>query len=109
MLRPPYDLAGERPCVTISSRAPSSRPRRATCCRCPSRGTPEHARLEALGAAALERGEVGLVVLAGGMATRMGGVVKALVEAVDGLTFLDIRLREMDASSAATAAAAAAR
>ena len=43
------------------------------------------------------RGEVGLVVLAGGMATRMGGVVKALVEAVDGLTFLDIRLREMDA------------
>ena len=37
------------------------------------------------------------MVLAGGMATRMGGVVKALVEAVDGLTFLDIRLREMDA------------
>jgi UTP--glucose-1-phosphate uridylyltransferase len=62
----------------------------------PARGTPEHAQLEALGAAALERGEVGLVVLAGGMATRMGGVVKALVEAVDGHTFLDIRLREMD-------------
>ena len=62
----------------------------------PERGTPEHAQLEALGAAALQRGEVGLVVLAGGMATRMGGVVKALVEAVDGLTFLDIRLREMD-------------
>jgi UTP--glucose-1-phosphate uridylyltransferase len=62
----------------------------------PERGTPEHARLEELGAAALRRGEVGLVVLAGGMATRMGGVVKALVEAVDGLTFLDIRLREMD-------------
>jgi UTP--glucose-1-phosphate uridylyltransferase len=37
-------------------------------------------------------------VLAGGMATRMGGVVKALVEAVDGLTFLDVRLREMDAA-----------
>jgi UTP--glucose-1-phosphate uridylyltransferase len=62
----------------------------------PERGTPQHGRLEALGAAALERGEVGLVVLAGGMATRMGGVVKALVEAVDGHTFLDIRLREMD-------------
>ncbi len=63
----------------------------------PERGTPGHARLEAIGAAALERGEVGLVVLAGGMATRMGGVVKALVEALDGLTFLDIRLRELDA------------
>jgi UTP--glucose-1-phosphate uridylyltransferase len=33
-------------------------------------------------------------VLAGGMATRMGGVVKALVEAFDGHTFLDLRLRE---------------
>ncbi len=77
--------------------ASSSRPRRATCRRCPSRGTPEHAQNEALGAAALQRGEVALVVLAGGMATRMGGVVKALVEAVDGLTFLDIRLRELDA------------
>jgi UTP--glucose-1-phosphate uridylyltransferase len=63
----------------------------------PEPGTPEHAQNEALGAAALQRGEVALVVLAGGMATRMGGVVKALVEAVDGLTFLDIRLRELDA------------
>jgi UTP--glucose-1-phosphate uridylyltransferase len=63
----------------------------------PPPGTPEHARLEQLGAAALERGEVALVVLAGGMATRMGGVVKALVEALDGLTFLDLRLRELDA------------
>jgi UTP--glucose-1-phosphate uridylyltransferase len=32
--------------------------------------------------------------MAGGMATRMGGVVKALVEAFDGRTFLDLRLRE---------------
>jgi UTP--glucose-1-phosphate uridylyltransferase len=31
------------------------------------------------------------------MATRMGGVVKALVEAVSGRTFLDLRLAEMDA------------
>ena len=38
---------------------------------------------------ALKRGEVALVVLAGGMATRMGGVVKALVEALPGKTFLD--------------------
>lgn len=50
--------------------------------------------LRALGAAALGRGEVALCVLAGGMATRMGGVVKALVAAFDGRTFLDLRLAE---------------
>src|SRR5690606_17351488 len=41
-------------------------------------------------------GRVALVVLAGGMATRMGGVVKALVEVLPGRTFLDLRLREME-------------
>jgi UTP--glucose-1-phosphate uridylyltransferase len=62
----------------------------------PAEGTAEHARLTALGRAALERGEYALVVLAGGMATRMGGVVKALVDAVPGQTFLDLRLREVE-------------
>ena len=60
----------------------------------PAPGTPEHARLAAIGAAAVKRGEVAFCVLAGGMATRMGGVVKALVEALDGHTFLDLRLTE---------------
>lgn len=60
----------------------------------PVAGTPEHARLEALGLAALHRGEVALCVLAGGMATRMGGVVKSLVEVLPGKTFLDLRLAE---------------
>lgn len=63
----------------------------------PAPGDPEHARLERLGAEALGAGQVAMVVLAGGMATRMGGVVKALVEAVPGKTFLDLRLAEMDA------------
>lgn len=54
----------------------------------------ERARLTALGEAALTRGEVALLVLAGGMATRMGSVVKALVEAIPGRTFLDLRLAE---------------
>src|SRR6476646_6181605 len=65
--------------------------------RLPEPGSAAYADAEERGAGALRRGEVGLVVLAGGMATRMGGVVKALVEAVDGLTFLDIRLRELAA------------
>lgn len=58
---------------------------------------PERERLEEIGRMALTEGQVALVVLAGGMATRMGGVVKALVEALPGRTFLDLRLREIDA------------
>ena len=60
---------------------------------------PELDRLRALGRDALARGEVALCVLAGGMATRMGGVVKALVEAFDGKTFLELRLAENAAVS----------
>lgn len=62
----------------------------------PAPGSVEHARLTALGEASLRRGEYALVVLAGGMATRMGGVVKALVDAVPGKSFLDLRLREVE-------------
>jgi UTP--glucose-1-phosphate uridylyltransferase len=60
----------------------------------PVAGTAEHERLAAVGLEAIRRGELALCVMAGGMATRMGGVVKALVEAFDGHTFLDLRLRE---------------
>jgi UTP--glucose-1-phosphate uridylyltransferase len=60
----------------------------------PAAGTPEHARLSALGLEAIRRGELALCVLAGGMATRMGDVVKALVPALEGRTFLELRLRE---------------
>ena len=60
----------------------------------PAAGTADHERLTNLGAAALSRGEVALLVLSGGMATRMGSVVKALVEALPGKTFLDLRLAE---------------
>ena len=62
----------------------------------PAPGTAEHARLRALGEESLRRGEYALVVLAGGMATRMGGVVKALVDAIPGKSFLDLRLREVE-------------
>jgi UTP--glucose-1-phosphate uridylyltransferase len=60
----------------------------------PTWGTPESERLAALGDAAIARGEVALAVMAGGMATRMGGVVKALVPALGSKTFLDLRLAE---------------
>ncbi len=54
----------------------------------------ERARLAEVGAAALARGELAFCVMAGGMATRMGGVVKALVTALPGHTFLSLRLGE---------------
>lgn len=60
----------------------------------PPAGTPEANRRAELGRAAMARGEMAFVVMAGGMATRMGGVVKALVEALDEKTFLELRLRE---------------
>lgn len=49
------------------------------------------------GEEALARGELAVCVLAGGMATRMGGVVKALMEVVAGRSFLDLRRHEADA------------
>ncbi|MBV9946990.1 MAG: UTP--glucose-1-phosphate uridylyltransferase [Myxococcales bacterium] len=60
----------------------------------PAPGSAEHERLAARGLDAIRRGELAVCVMAGGMATRMGGVVKALVEALPGHTFLDLRLRE---------------
>lgn len=57
----------------------------------------QRAEYSALGEQALRDGQCALVVLAGGMATRMGGVTKALVEVFDGKTFLDLRLAEQEA------------
>ncbi len=51
---------------------------------------------------ALRRGEVATAVLNGGMATRFGGIVKGIVEAVDGRSFLEWKLR--DAAAAGVAA-----
>ena len=65
--------------------------------RLPLAGAPEHARLAARGEEALREGRVALLVLAGGMATRMGGVVKALVDAIPGQSFLDLRRAEVRA------------
>ena len=62
--------------------------------RLPDPGTSDHDALHKQGMHALQRGELAVVVLAGGMATRMGGVVKALVPALDHKTFLDLRLAE---------------
>jgi UTP--glucose-1-phosphate uridylyltransferase len=62
--------------------------------RLPERDSEQGRRLESRGLAALQNGEVAMVVLAGGMATRMGGIVKALVPALAEQTFLELRLNE---------------
>src|ERR1039457_3396272 len=63
----------------------------------PPRDTEDGKALSAIGQAALARGEVGMVVLAGGMATRFGGVVKAVVEVVPGSSFLRLKLADVQA------------
>ena len=49
------------------------------------------------GEEAVRRGEVAAVILAGGMATRFGGVVKAAVEVLDGKSFLELKLEDIRA------------
>ena len=61
----------------------------------PARKSEPRAELEQRGVAALRAGEVGCVVLAGGMATRFGGVVKAAVEALPGRSFLSLKLADI--------------
>jgi UTP--glucose-1-phosphate uridylyltransferase len=58
----------------------------------PAPGDAGYEDARAAGLAALDRGEVAQVVLAGGMATRFGGVVKAVLTAVDGKSFLEAKL-----------------
>jgi UTP--glucose-1-phosphate uridylyltransferase len=52
------------------------------------------------GEEAIRRGEVAAVILAGGMATRFGGVVKAAVEVLDGKSFLELKLGDIAAVAA---------
>ncbi len=67
----------------------------------PPRESAEGRQLAALGMAALARGEVAAVVLAGGMATRFGGVVKAVVEVTPGSSFLRLKLADIQATALA--------
>jgi UTP--glucose-1-phosphate uridylyltransferase len=69
--------------------------------RLPAPGDQGYDDARATGLAALERGEVAQVVLAGGMATRFGGVVKAVLEAVDGKSFLEAKLAQTASLEAA--------
>ena len=60
----------------------------------PAPGTQQWTVARAAGLEAIRAGRVGQIVLAGGMATRFGGVVKGAVEAVDGRSFIEWKLGE---------------
>lgn len=65
----------------------------------PEPGTPAHQRLVSLGREALAAKQVGVVILAGGMATRFGGVVKAVVPVLEERTFLQLKLEDVRATA----------
>ena len=60
----------------------------------PAPGQPGYEEAIAAGLEALREGSIAIVVLAGGMATRFGGGVKAVAEAIDGKSFLEVKLEE---------------
>jgi UTP--glucose-1-phosphate uridylyltransferase len=66
----------------------------------PPRGTAEHTRLASLGDRLLHEGRVAALVVAGGAGTRFGGAVKALIPVVEGKTFLDLKLLDVERTSA---------
>jgi UTP--glucose-1-phosphate uridylyltransferase len=68
----------------------------------PALGTKERKELTESGEALIRQGLVAAVVLAGGMATRFGGVVKAAVEVARGKTFLDLKLADIRAAAKRT-------
>jgi UTP--glucose-1-phosphate uridylyltransferase len=54
----------------------------------------ERAELARLGADEIAQGRVAVAVLNGGMATRFGGDVKGIIQAVDGKSFLEVKLAQ---------------
>ncbi len=65
----------------------------------PALGSDARRALHDEGEKAIRTGKVACVVLAGGMATRFGGVVKAAVEVSRGKSFLDLKLAQIRAAA----------
>src|SRR5205823_10658231 len=60
--------------------------------RLPEPGDEGYDDAHAAGLEVLRAGQAASIVLNGGMATRFGGTVKGIVEAVDGKSFLELKL-----------------
>lgn len=74
-------------------------PGRDDCVVLPPSGSGEHKELAGVGSQAIADGEVGVVLLAGGMATRFGGGVKALADVLPGLRFIDVKVKDLSRAS----------
>lgn len=70
-------------------------PRDSDLVRLPPIGSAERSRLDRAGREAIAAGYVGVLVLAGGMATRFGGGVKALAEVIGSLSFADVKIADL--------------
>ena len=70
-------------------------PRDTDLVRLPPTGSSERTRLDRAGREAIAAGHVGVLLLAGGMATRFGGGVKALAEVIGPLTFADVKIADL--------------
>jgi UDP-N-acetylglucosamine pyrophosphorylase len=82
-----------------SVKGPVEAPLHGEITKLPPVGSAAREELKARGEAALRAGELAFCTLAGGMATRMGGVVKGLCEVWDHHTFLSLRLGENRSAS----------
>jgi UTP--glucose-1-phosphate uridylyltransferase len=74
-------------------------PRPGEITKVPEAGTPENERLRKRAFEAMAKGELAFCTMAGGMATRMGGIVKALVDVFPGHSFLQLRLADNRAAT----------
>ncbi len=70
-------------------------PRKEELPRLPEKGTPAYETLKQSGADSIREGEVGVIILNGGMATRFGGEVKGLVEVYGGKSFLQLKIENV--------------
>jgi UTP--glucose-1-phosphate uridylyltransferase len=61
----------------------------------PKRETERRDELQAIGLESLRRGELGIVILNGGMATRFGGAVKGTVPVLGSRSFLQLRMEDV--------------
>jgi UTP--glucose-1-phosphate uridylyltransferase len=87
--------AGEFPLDRNQLREPIAPPAPSDLTPWPDTGTSAALEDERLGQEALAQGRVAVCVLNGGMATRFGGKVKGVVEVVDGLSFLALKLGDV--------------
>ncbi|MBW2277737.1 MAG: UTP--glucose-1-phosphate uridylyltransferase [Deltaproteobacteria bacterium] len=74
---------------------PIELPRSDAIARMPEREDSEWRRYHEAGLRAIEAGQVGAVVLNGGMATRFGGTAKGVHPVFDGRSFLDFKLSQI--------------